>query len=307
MEQLKKLIMCKNLCPAGRQGLLCFTISALVFAISFFSSSLLGFTSELWGLNLWGPGLYFCLFNFILRYCYKGFIYDVSVRSTFLGCVFATGLYMASFDEMGWSIFGVYVMILSSFHFSEFLGVAYSNPSTLSVDSFILNHSLQYALAATASWLEFFVEYYFIPSLKTYTWISAIGVLLCVSGELLRKVAMFTAKTNFNHTVQFVKHPDHKLVTSGVYSVFRHPSYVGWFYWSIGTQITLLNPICVIIYTGASWMFFRERVYTEEVTLLTFFGEEYEDYQKRVPIGIPYLRGFDAKEYAKSVNADWKH
>ncbi|CAN0453530.1 unnamed protein product, partial [Hapterophycus canaliculatus] len=29
----------------------------------------------------------------------------------------------------------------------------------------------------------------------------------------------------------------HQLVTSGVYRFLRHPSYFGWFWWSLGTQV----------------------------------------------------------------------
>lgn len=60
-------------------------------------------------------------------------------------------------------------------------------------------------------------------------------MVLC--GEGLRKAAMLTAGSNFNHIVQNEKAQSHVLVTSGVYAYFRHPSYVGWFYWSIGTQV----------------------------------------------------------------------
>ena len=69
--------------------------------------------------------------------------------------------------------------------------------------------------------------------------ISIIGVMLVIFGEVLRKGSMFTAKTNFNHYVQYVKQPGHQLVTSGLYSLCRHPAYVGWFYWSIGTQVSI--------------------------------------------------------------------
>lgn len=48
---------------------------------------------------------------------------------------------------------------------------------------------------------------------------------------------MCTAKHNFNHVVQSERSDNHQLVTHGVYSLCRHPSYVGWFYWSIGTQV----------------------------------------------------------------------
>lgn len=67
----------KNASPAAAQALLCFSLSSLVFIVSLFSSSVLGFTSELWALTYWGPGLYFCLLNFILRYSLQGFTYDV--------------------------------------------------------------------------------------------------------------------------------------------------------------------------------------------------------------------------------------
>lgn len=69
------------------------------------------------------------------------------------------------------------------------------------------------------------------------TWVSATGLLMVVFGECLRKAAMFTAGSNFNHVVQNEKSDTHTLVTSGVYAWCRHPSYVGWFYWSIGTQV----------------------------------------------------------------------
>ena len=69
--------------------------------------------------------------------------------------------------------------------------------------------------------------------------ISVSGLFLCITGEIVRKCAMLTANTNFNHVVQTVKNSDHKLVTDGIYSVCRHPSYAGWFYYSIGTQVLI--------------------------------------------------------------------
>lgn len=297
----------KNVCPAGRQAMMCFLMSAAIFTLSYFSGSVFGYSSELWALTYWGPALYFCLFNFVLRYCYKGFTYEVSIRSAFLGAVFATGLYLATFDD-GLKVFGLYVMLLSGFHFTEFMSVALTNPKTLSIDSFILNHSVQYGVAAISSWVEWAVEYYFFPGLKTHFCVSSVGVAMCIGGEILRKSAMFTAKTNFNHTVQFVKRSDHQLVTHGVYSLCRHPSYVGWFYWSIGTQVTLLNPICLVIYALASWTFFRERVYAEELTLLTFFGQSYAEYQKRVGTGLPLIPGYVPENIRQKMKDDhWSY
>ena len=123
-------------------------------------------------------------------------------------------------------------------------------------------------------------------------WPAGIGLALCLGGEALRKSAMITATSNFNHYIQHVRRQDHVLVTHGVYALCRHPSYVGWFYWSVGTQLLLGNPICAIGYLAASWSFFHGRVLEEEVTLLNFFGEQYSDYQRRVPSGLPFIRGY---------------
>lgn len=67
----------KTLCPPGRQAIACFSLSLVIFTTSFFSGTVLGFSSELFALTYWGPGLYFCLLNFIFRYCYQGFMYEV--------------------------------------------------------------------------------------------------------------------------------------------------------------------------------------------------------------------------------------
>uniref|UniRef100_A0A4W3HJ86 Protein-S-isoprenylcysteine O-methyltransferase n=1 Tax=Callorhinchus milii TaxID=7868 RepID=A0A4W3HJ86_CALMI len=215
---------------------------------------------------------------------------QVAVRACFLGFAFGCGL-LLSFGGASWQHFGWYLCSLSFFHYSEYLVTAIINPQSLSLDSFLLNHSLEYKLAAMSSWVEFTIEKLFFPELKQLRWLSCLGLAMVLVGETLRKVAMLTAGSNFNHIVQNEKSESHQLVTSGVYAWFRHPSYVGWFYWSIGTQVILCNPICIVGYTLASWRFFRERIEEEEVTLIHFFGEDYLLYKKQVSTGLPFIQG----------------
>lgn len=40
----------------------------------------------------------------------------------------------------------------------------------------------------------------------------------------------------------------------------RHPSYFGWFWWCVGTQCLLCNPLCILAYAVAAWDFFRKRI-----------------------------------------------
>lgn len=76
------------------------------------------------------------------------------------------------------------------------------------------------------------------------------------------------------------------------YSVLRHPSYVGFFYWAIGTQLVLCNPLSTVLYGLAAWTFFSKRIVYEESTLRALFPGDYEDYMSRTYIGIPFIHMF---------------
>ena len=225
---------------------------------------------------------------------------DFSVwwRATFIGYVFAIGLHV-SIEPLHYAQqFGWYLVFLAFFHFSEYFATAYTNPSNLSTDSFLLNHSPAYHVAAVLSWAEFFLELTFYPPLKSSRVISYVGIGVCLAGEILRKLAMITAGKSFNHIVQSARQEDHVLVTKRVFGLVRHPSYLGWFLWSVGTQLILVNPVCFVAYTVISWLFFKERIYVEEYTLYQFFGESYHAYKQKVPYsGLPFISGYDQARY----------
>ena len=149
-----------------------------------------------------------------------------------LGLVFLIGL-------TNWhSPFGLYLMVLATFHLTEYITTALTNPQNLSFDSFLVNHSVQYWAAMLVSWLEYISLNFLFPDLKSsLSLVTYTGLLVCLLGEVTRKLAMLHAGRNFNHLVQSHKSRDHKLVTTGIYSLVRHPSYVGWFLWSVGTQV----------------------------------------------------------------------
>merc|ERR1712066_141464 len=99
-----------------------------------------------------------------------------------------------------------------------------------------------------------------------------VGFALAVLGWLLRTLALFTAQSNFTHLVQQRKRQTHVLVTGGVYRLCRHPGYLGWFLWSVSTQLVLSNPFCFAAYAYVSWRFFKGRIPDEERLLVAFFG-----------------------------------
>ncbi|XP_046454900.1 protein-S-isoprenylcysteine O-methyltransferase-like [Daphnia pulex] len=219
--------------------------------------------------------------------------YQIVWRSLLLGIGQAFGITIALCCSANYTSLGWYILIMSFFHFSEFVVTSVIRPQNLSLESFLLNHSKAYGIAALISWIEYWTEFWLFPGFKNAYWISMLGLLLCIGGEVLRKTAMLTAFHNFDHLIRTRREEQHQLVTTGIYSLCRHPSYVGWFYWSIGTQIILCNPLCAVAYTFASWKFFHERVFEEEVTLLHFFGRDYVAYQSKVPTGLPFIHGYN--------------
>lgn len=238
---------------------------------------------------------------FIPVYCTNRFRLQIVKRAAVLGLFFGISTTSVIFAAAEWKRLAIYFLCMATFHYTEYLTIAWSNPRSLSTDTFMLNHSLAYILAAVTSWIEFCIEVYFWPWLKQSTWPLVAGIAICVAGEILRKLAIITANTNFNHIVQFRKVDGHTLVTHGVYKYMRHPSYAGWFWWSIGTQCIMANPICVILYAIASWKFFHERILIEEVTLVNFFQRQYTDYQERTCSGVPFVRGYVEGAYDAST------
>jgi len=102
---------------------------------------------------------------------------------------------------------------------------------------------------------------------------------------------MLTCGKNFNHIVDTdYNKKSQELVQSGIYSIVRHPSYTGWFIWSVSSQMILGNPVCTVFFMLASWAFFKERIPDEEEALIYKFGDFYREYQKKVWIGVPYVK-----------------
>jgi len=215
-----------------------------------------------------------------------------SCISFFLGSVFALAvLLFASGGISGswWATYqlGFFVASWAAFHWGEFAVTAGWNREKLSVDSFLLDNGRAYHIANGTALLEFLITQFFWPGFKRYTYVSILGIAMTLFGQTLRSTAMIQASNNFSHTIATHKLATHQLVTSGVYSWFRHPSYAGFFYWGIGTQLALQNPLSFVLFSVVLWRFFNLRIRVEEYGLVKFFGDEYKDYRKRVRTMIP--------------------
>ncbi|KAI0796731.1 ICMT-domain-containing protein [Abortiporus biennis] len=218
----------------------------------------------------------------------------VATVAAILGGVFSLGLLLflsGGFSTYWWTTWqlGFFISAWSFFHWAEFTITAGWNLEKCCVDSFLLENGAMYHVAHISALAEYLLTLYFKPSIKSHSYISIIGIVLAISGQALRSAAMIHASTSFSHTVAFRKLNTHTLVTDGVYAYFRHPSYAGFFYWALGTQMVLQNPANFILFTIILWKFFSSRIKPEERGLVKFFGQEYEEYRRRVGTKIPFI------------------
>lgn len=184
---------------------------------------------------------------------------------------------------------GFFLAAWSAFHWGEFAVTAGWNREKCSVDSFLLENGQIYHIAHGFAVTEYLLTIWFSPGLKSFPYITAIGVVLVVLGQVLRSAAMIHAATNFSHQVAHRKAESHQLVTDGIYAWIRHPSYAGFFYWALGTQLVLQNPISFLGFCAVLWRFFSSRIKYEEAALIRFFGQDYVRYRARVGTMIPCI------------------
>ena len=174
------------------------------------------------------------------------------------------------------------------YHVSEYAIARAYNRATLSRSSFLF--STPYCVAMSFAVLEYALELVLAPELKRASatrGIKIAGLACATLGDGLRKAAQVTAGASFTHLIQTTKRREHELITHGVYRHIRHPGYLGWLVWCVGTQILLCNPIGAVGFAVAAWRFFKARVPFEEARLRAMFPGEYAAYAARTRTWIP--------------------
>ena len=82
--------------------------------------------------------------------------------------------------------------------------------------------------------------------------------------------------------------PEHRLVSSGLYGVIRHPSYLGLFVLSLGWGLAFRSGVGVIL-AVLTLPVLLARIDAEERLLSETFGAEYDAYRARTWRLIPYV------------------
>jgi protein-S-isoprenylcysteine O-methyltransferase Ste14 len=111
-----------------------------------------------------------------------------------------------------------------------------------------------------------------------------LGVVLFAAGGALRLWPVFVLGRRFSGLVAI--QPGHALVTTGVYGVIRHPSYLGLLVSTLGWALAFRSGVGVLL-TLLMIPPLVARIRSEERLLQEQFGAEYEAYRKRTSRLIP--------------------
>jgi protein-S-isoprenylcysteine O-methyltransferase len=190
----------------------------------------------------------------------------IGLQAFALGSIFAGGASLAILlarHESPWWRLPTFFAVLALFHFLEFWTQArYNTPATRAESFLLFSNGKAYNIAHGCATLELIAGCVFPRYGRAYVvpLTIALGLGLIVVGQAVRSIAMAQAGVSFNHIVAREKKETHKLVTHGLYSVFRHPSYFGFFWWAVGTQFLVGNKVCLVGYAVVLWSFFRQRI-----------------------------------------------
>jgi protein-S-isoprenylcysteine O-methyltransferase Ste14 len=120
----------------------------------------------------------------------------------------------------------------------------------------------------------------YLGALGQNTALTAIGIVLIISGILLRIVA-FREIRNTHHIEQ--------LVTTGIYSITRNPIYLAFSIIVVGIAVLSLSTLSIIwALVSIAVMLWVARL--EEADLKKAFGEAYLKYKSEVPAFLPNFR-----------------
>ena len=118
-----------------------------------------------------------------------------------------------------------------------------------------------------------------VPLLNLIIFIPIILVVLWIALKGVSEVSLKVAET----------HRAEKVITTGVYSIIRHPQNLGAVLAHVGISVLLsalysllLTPFLVIYIYFISWK--------EEIELIKEFGKDYEEYKAKVPMFIPKFK-----------------
>ena len=129
--------------------------------------------------------------------------------------------------------------------------------------------------------------------------ITAVCFLVSLFGLFIRcfTIGFTPAKTSGRNTKTQVAETVNQ---TGIYSLIRHPLYVGNFFMFFGVVLNIKDLSLSLIFILFYWMYYERIMYTEEFFLRNKFGEDYLTWANQTPAILPKFQKYVSPNLAFS-------
>lgn len=145
----------------------------------------------------------------------------------------------------------------------------------------------------------YFTNYNFVNK-PTEDFFTLIAVLISLSGFIIRAISIGTTPkgTSGRNTKEQVAET---LNQTGIYSMIRHPLYLGNYLMWTGIVFFTFNIYFIIIVSLAFWLYYERIMFAEERFLERKFGDDYLNWSKQVPAFLPGFKNYKKGEIPFSL------
>lgn len=141
---------------------------------------------------------------------------------------------------------------------------------------------------------------YFFETEGAYWVLLAGSVLLTFFGQVIRCIAIAksakqtSGRNTWGHEAKALNH-------TGIYSVVRHPLYLGNFFIWIGIVCFVGNAWFTLIVALLFWLYYERIAFSEEVFLEKEFGDAFVQWSLKTPAFIPSFRHYKKSDVRFSI------
>lgn len=126
----------------------------------------------------------------------------------------------------------------------------------------------------------------FLIALSIWNNIFVLGIILIIIASAIRIVSKIYLKESFSYNI--ITTQNQKLITTGPYSIIRHPGYFGTILAILGATFMYANPF-TLLYIILSLPVTVKKIRKEERLLVKLFDNEYINYQAKTKMIIPFI------------------
>lgn len=93
------------------------------------------------------------------------------------------------------------------------------------------------------------------------------------------------------------------LNTKGIYSLVRHPLYVGNFFMWLGPVLFVRSLVFLLVFFLVYWLYYERIMFAEEQFLARKFGKAFDEWSEKIKAVIPRIKGYVKPELGFSIKS----